>query len=299
MQAIGEYLKESFMILINDISFVGVLEIIIIAFVVYELMLWIKNTRAWSSLKGLIILLAFMLVAKLLEMNTILWIAEKTYSVGVIALVIIFQPELRKALEQLGQNKMLRAIASGDSAKSEKNAFDVSAADEIANACAAMSRAKTGALIVIERETPLKEFIQTGIKIDGLVSSELLLNIFEHNTPLHDGAVIMQGKRIISATCYLPLSDNMGISKELGTRHRAALGMSEATDSIVVVVSEETGAISLAYKGRLLRGISSAQLKNKLIELTGIQEEKKVNIRNIKNIKIWKGRAKKHEGSEK
>ncbi len=293
MRVIWEYLKEYFLVLINDITFVGILEIIIIAFVVYQIMVWVKTTRAWTSLKGLVVLFGLMLVAYLLGMNTILWIAEKTYSVGVIALVIIFQPELRKALEQLGQNKVLRAIALGDSTKTNDDAFDNEAVEEIVSACTAMSKAKTGALIVIEQETPLKEFIQTGIKIDGVVSSELLLNIFEHNTPLHDGAVIMQGKRIISATCYLPLSDNMGISKELGTRHRAALGMSEATDSIVVVVSEETGAISLAHKGRLLRGIAPAQLRTKLVELSGIEEEKKVNIR------LWKGRAKNEELSKK
>lgn len=293
MQVIGEYLREYFKVLINDISLVGVLEIMIIAFVFYELMVWIKNTRAWSSLKGLVVLLILMLVAKLLGMNTILWIAEKTYSVGVIALVIIFQPELRKALEQLGQNKMFRALASNEYTKNKSDVFDSAAVDEIASACASMSKAKTGALIVIEKETPLKEFIQTGIIIDGIVSSELLLNIFEHNTPLHDGAVIMQGSRIMSATCYLPLSDDMGISKELGTRHRAALGMSEATDSIIVVVSEETGAISLAHKGRLLRGITTHQLKEKLIELAGVVEEKKVNIR------LWKGRARDNESAKK
>lgn len=293
MQVIGDYLREYFKVLINDISFVGVLEIIIIAFVCYELMVWIKNTRAWSSLKGLIVLLLLMLVAKLLGMNTILWIAEKTYSVGVIALVVIFQPELRKALEQLGQNKMFRALASSEYSKNKTDVFDAAAVDAIVSACASMSKVKTGALIVIEKETPLKEFIQTGIRIDGIVSSELLLNIFEHNTPLHDGAVIMQGSRIMSATCYLPLSDDMGISKELGTRHRAALGMSEATDSIIVVVSEETGAISLAHKGRLLRGITAHQLKEKLIELAGVDEEKKVNIR------LWKGRARYDQSSKK
>lgn len=293
MRVIWEYLKEYFMVLINDITLVGILEIVIIAFVVYELMLWVKNTRAWTSLKGLIVLFVLMLVAYLLGMNTILWIAEKTYSVGVIALVIIFQPELRKALEQLGQNKVFRAIALGDSGKTGDDAFDKDTVEEIVSACVSMSKVKTGALIVIEQGTPLTEFIQTGIRIDGVVSSELLLNIFEHNTPLHDGAVIMQGKRIVSATCYLPLSDNMGISKELGTRHRAALGMSEATDSIVIVVSEETGAISLAHKGRLLRGITSAQLKTKLIELLELEEEKKVNIR------LWKGRAKNEELSKK
>jgi diadenylate cyclase len=155
-----------------------------------------------------------------------------------------------------------------------------------------MSRVKTGALIVIENEHGLDEYCRTGIDVDGIVTNQLLINIFEHNTPLHDGAVIMKGKRIISATCYLPLSDNMGISKELGTRHRAALGMSEATDSIVVVVSEETGAVSLAHKGTLLRGVATSQLREKLVELGGIEEEKKVNIR------LWKGRAK-NEGLAK
>ena len=294
MQVIKEYLKDYLTILANDITFVGILEIIIIAFIVYQLMRWIKNTRAWSSLKGLVVLIVFMLFARILKMNTILWLAEKTYSVGIIALVIIFQPELRKALEQIGQNKVFKSFPLGESSKYGDDALEVKDIDEIVSACSAMGKAKTGALIVLEKETPLNEFIQTGITIDGVVSSALLLNIFEHNTPLHDGAVIMRGRRVVSATCYLPLSDSLGISKELGTRHRAALGMSEATDSVIVVVSEETGAISLAYKGRLLRGISAGQLKEKLIELTDLEEEtKKVNI------KLWKGKAKNDKDAKK
>ncbi|MBQ9886682.1 MAG: diadenylate cyclase CdaA [Lachnospiraceae bacterium] len=294
MQVIKEYLKDYLTILANDITFVGILEIIIIAFIVYQLMRWIKNTRAWSSLKGLVVLIVFMLIAKILKMNTILWLAEKTYSVGIIALVIIFQPELRKALEQIGQNKVLKSFPLGESSKYGDNALELKDIDEIVSACSAMSRAKTGALIVLEKETPLNEFIQTGINIDGVVSSALLLNIFEHNTPLHDGAVIMRGKRVVSATCYLPLSDSLGISKELGTRHRAALGMSETTDSVTIVVSEETGDISLAHNGRLLRGVSAAQLKEKLIELTEIAEEsKKVNI------KLWRGKAKNDKDAKK
>lgn len=294
MQVIKEYLKDYLTILANDITFVGILEIIIIAFIVYQLMRWIKNTRAWSSLKGLVVLIVFMLIARILKMNTILWLAEKTYSVGIIALVIIFQPELRKALEQIGQNKVLKSFPLGESSKYGDNALELKDIDEIVSACSAMSRAKTGALIVLEKETPLNEFIQTGINIDGVVSSALLLNIFEHNTPLHDGAVIMRGKRVVSATCYLPLSDSLGISKELGTRHRAALGMSETTDSVTIVVSEETGDISLAHNGRLLRGVSAAQLREKLIELTEIAEEsKKVNI------KLWRGKAKNDKDAKK
>lgn len=237
---------------IPDIRITDVVEMMIIAVILYNVMLWIKNTRAWALLKGILVLLAFILIAWIFHMDTILWLANKTVNVGIIALVIIFQPELRRALEQLGQKKMLTFLVS-DSGKVLENRFTDKTMNEIMKATFEMSKVKTGALIVIERTTPLAEYERTGIEVDGVVTSQLLLNIFEHNTPLHDGAVIVRGNRVAAATCYLPLSDNMKISKELGTRHRAGVGISEVSDSITVIVSEETGNVSVAFEGTLKR----------------------------------------------
>lgn len=232
------------------ITLTNVFEIFIIAFLVYEILYWIMNTRAWTLLKGLLVIGLFALMAALLHLNTILWILEKTTTIAVTALVIIFQPELRKALEQLGSQNLISGILAFDDGK-EEAAFTERIANEIVKATFEMAKVKTGALMVLERNMPLKEIERTGIEINGLVSSQLLINIFEHNTPLHDGAVVIRGNRVTAATCYLPLSDNMMISKDLGTRHRAAVGISEVTDSLTIVVSEETGRVSLAEHGNL------------------------------------------------
>ena len=229
----------------DNIEWSDMAEIIILAVLIYHILLWIKTTRAWTLVKGFVVIFAFLLIAVFTGMDTILWIAGNIFDIGVIALVIVFQPELRKALEQLGQKNFIADILKIDAAKEEKETFNDKTADAIVKACVEMSKAKTGALIVIENNVPLGEYERTGITMDALVSSQLLLNIFEHNTPLHDGAIIVRGNRIVSATCYLPLSDNMTLSKELGTRHRAAVGISEVSDAMTVVVSEETGAVSI------------------------------------------------------
>jgi len=241
-----------------------IIEIIIIAFVLYQVMVWVKNTRAWMLFKGIIVILIFLLIAALFQMNTILWLSGKVVNVAAIALVIIFQPELRNALERLGRKNFLTAFFSFDFQKANAVRFSEKTINEIVKACYEMGKVKTGALIVIERDVMLNEYIRTGIPLDSLVSSQLLINIFEHNTPLHDGAIIVRGDRIVSATCYLPLSDNMELSKELGTRHRAAVGISEVSDSMTVVVSEETGAVSLAVEGTLYRNIDADFLRSKL-----------------------------------
>ena len=241
-----------------------IIEIIIIAFVLYHVMVWVKNTRAWMLFKGIIVILIFLLLAALFQMNTILWLSGKVVNVAAIALVIIFQPELRNALERLGRKNFLTAFFNFDFQKSNPVRFSEKTINEIAKACYEMGKVKTGALIVVERDVMLNEYIRTGIPLDSLVSSQLLINIFEHNTPLHDGAIIVRGDRIVSATCYLPLSDNMELSKELGTRHRAAVGISEVSDSMTIVVSEETGAVSLAVEGTLYRNIDADFLKSKL-----------------------------------
>lgn len=250
-----------------EISATDVVEIIIIAFILYHFLLWMKNTRAWALMKGLLVIVAFLLIAAFFQMNTILWLASKLFSVAVIALVIIFQPELRHALEQLGRSNIFARFFTRNLQKDSPDDYTEKATNEIVKASFEMGKAKTGALIVVERETPLNEYIRSGIMLDSLLSSQLLINIFEHNTPLHDGAVVVRGNRIVSATCYLPLSDNFQLSKDLGTRHRAAVGVSEASDSVTVIVSEETGAVSLAVGGVLHRNVDADFLKEKLNNL--------------------------------
>lgn len=273
-------------IYIPQIGYTDLIEIIIIAFLLYNILVWIKDTRAWALLKGIIVIAAFTLIAFILNLRTILWIASKTISVGIIALVIIFQPELRRALEQLGRKKILTGFFSFDDAGDFR--FSNRTINELVRATFELAKEKTGALIVLEQEVSLNEYEKTGIELDSIVSSQLLINIFEHNTPLHDGAVIIRDNRIVAATCYLPLSDNMHLSKSLGTRHRAAVGISEATDSFTIIVSEETGAVSVAVGGELIRNIDGDSLRNRL-------EDLRRKTLDVKSFKIWKGRSK-HEG---
>ena len=254
------------------IRFSDILEVFIIAFLVYHILVWARNTRLWSLLKGVIVILVFILVCALLNMSTILWIVERVFSIAIIAIVVILQPELRKALEELGRKNFFSNVLSLGDVKSEGR-FSDKTLNEITRACVEMAKVRTGALIVIEQNHPLTEYERTGIDVDAIVTSQLLINIFEHNTPLHDGAVIVRGDRITSATCYLPLSDNMGIGKELGTRHRAGIGVSEATDCFVIIVSEETGKISVAYEGELERALDSDRLRERLRVLQDKREE--------------------------
>lgn len=228
-----------------------VIEILIIAFLLYYLLKWTKTTRAWSLLKGIIVIVLFLLIAFLANMDTILWIAQKIINYAVFALLIVLQPELRKGLENLGRKNMIASIISTSVHHSESESTNSDTINELVKACTAMGKAKTGALIVMQRKEALTEYETTGIEIDAKVSSALLINIFEKNTPLHDGAVILVGNRVTSATCYLPRTESLSVSKALGTRHRAAIGASENTDSVTIVVSEETGRISLAVDGEL------------------------------------------------
>lgn len=270
---------------LDAIGWSDVAEVIILAFLIYHILLWIKTTRAWTLVKGFAVIFAFLLLAVIWEMDTILWIAGRVFDIGILAVVIVFQPELRKALEQLGQNNILTNLLNLDSPKEEKEVFNAKTAEAIVKACVEMSKVKTGALIVIENNVPLGEFERTGIGLDAQMSSQLLLNIFEHNTPLHDGAIIVRGNRIVSATCYLPLSDNMTLSKDLGTRHRAAVGISEVSDAMTVVVSEETGAISVTQYSEIKRNLSAEELKEQLLTL---QNKTTEGIR----FRLWKGREK-------
>lgn len=282
----------------TNMDFGDYLEIIIIAVLVYYILAWMKTTRAWALLKGLIVIGGFMLVAVFMEMKTILWIGEKVLGFAVTALIIVLQPELRKALEELGNKNLFADFTgrlpfdsrrkAGDGTLSEKSI------NEIAKACVEMGRVRTGALIVIERNESLREYSRTGIDIDALVTSQLLINIFEKNTPLHDGAVIITGNRVSSATCYLPLSDSLRLSKDLGTRHRAAVGISEATDSVTIIVSEETGTISLAFEGELISNLDQEKLKSLIHQLVMKEtEDKSGNAQKGKF--LWMGRSKSKE----
>ncbi|MFG6326641.1 MAG: diadenylate cyclase CdaA [Lachnospiraceae bacterium] len=261
------------------IQITDIIEIIILSILFYEILVWTKRTRAWALFKGIVFLFIFYLVSYFLGLNTILWLIERIVSVGIIAIVVIFQPELRKALEQLGRKKFFSGMFKENSAESAR--FSDKTVSELVKAAYELGKTKTGALIVIEQEVTLSDFESTGIPIDAIITSQLLINIFEHNTPLHDGAVIVRGDRVVSATCYLPLSDNMDISKELGTRHRAAVGVSEVTDSFTIIVSEETGAVSVAIGGKIIRNIDGEKLRAHLIKI----QNKKVD---VKKFRLWK-----------
>lgn len=275
-----------------EMHLTDIVEIMIIAFLVYQLMIWIKNTKAWMLLKGILVLGVFIFLAYLFQMHTILWIVRNSLTVLATALIVVFQPELRRALEKLGERKYISVVMPFDSTK-DKGRFSEDTVDGIIDASYIMGKAKTGALIVVEQAIRLTEYESTGIQLDCIVSSQVLINIFEHNTPLHDGAIIIRNDRIVSATCYLPLSDNMGLSKELGTRHRAAVGLSEVSDALVIVVSEETGYVSVAQGGVLDRNISREKLREYLEDI----QNKRRDSHGI--LAKWKGRLSHEKKSDK
>lgn len=266
-----------------SIRWEDIVEIIIISFLLYHIMAWVKHTKVWVLMKGIIMILVFILFAILFEMNTIIWIVENVLSIAVIAVIVILQPELRRALEELGRKSFISGVMPFEKAAEER--FSDKTVNDLVKASFEMGKVKTGALMVIEQNVLLTEYERTGIEVDALISSQLIINIFEHNTPLHDGAVIIRGNRIVSATCYLPLSDNMEISKELGTRHRAGVGISEATDALTIIVSEETGNVSVTYEGQLYRNLDANGLKEKLHMIQNKDTEEKKR-------RLWKGRAK-------
>lgn len=233
--------------LIYTISFLDLIDIAIVALVVYKLYFILRNTQAMTLVKGLILLVGVMFVSKWLGLNVINWIMQKFMTIVLVALPVVFQPELRRALEHLGRGSFF-----SDGVMTDVNERD-NLFKELARTVAVLSENKIGALIVLEKETGLNDYIETGIKVDGLVTSEFLTNVFIPNTPMHDGAVIIRGNRVQAAGCLLPLTQDRNLSKELGTRHRAAIGISEQTDAVVVIVSEETGIISIARGGRLVR----------------------------------------------
>lgn len=278
----------------DKIQWMDIIEILLIAVFVYQFMLWIRNTRSYSLLKGILIVVLFIFIAYFLQMNTILWLVYNAGGYAITAVLIIFQPELRKALEELGHKKIVSSIIPFDSNRNENEGrYSDRTVNEIVRATFEMAEVKTGALIVIEEETVLNEFIRTGIGLDSIISSQLLINIFEHNTPLHDGAVIVRGDRIVAATCYLPLSDNLNLNKNLGTRHRAGVGISEVSDSLTIIVSEETGRVSVARNGRLQVGLTKEELKDILVEEQNKNNQEKQKHKS--KLKLWKGLVKNEE----
>lgn len=267
---------------IPQMTITDILDILIVSVLIYEIARWIKNTRAWTLLKGIMLLVFVAMAAYVFQLHTISWLINNTMGVGVTAAIIVFQPELRNALEQLGRKNPIVNLFSSDESRDEKIGYTDRTIQEIVRATIEMSKVKTGALIVLEREVPLGEYERTGIPVDAKMSSQLLINIFEHNTLLHDGAVIVRNNRIVSATCYLPLSDSLEIGKELGTRHRAAVGISEVSDSVTIVVSEETGGISIAQGGRIYRGLTPQQLRDRLAVV-------KSDYSDGRKFRLWKG----------
>jgi len=267
-----------------SIRWEDIVEVVIISFLLYQIMAWIKHTKVWLLMKGIIIIIGFILLAMIFKMHTIIWIVEHVLSLAVTAVIVILQPELRHALEELGRKSFVTNLITFEKPTDER--FSDKTVNDLVKASFEMGKVKTGALMVIEQNVLLTEYERTGIEVDGLISSQLLINIFEHNTPLHDGAVIIRGNRVVSATCYLPLSDNMGISKELGTRHRAGVGISEVTDALTIIVSEETGHVSVTYEGKLYRNLDADGLREKISMIQNKEVE------DNKKRRLWKGRAK-------
>ena len=270
---------------IPEITLIDVAEVIIITLIIYRVILWIKNTKAWVLLRGLLILMLFFMVAAALEMHTLIYLSQQLLGILTIVAVVVFQPELRRALERIGEKNFLRNVNPFE--PRFEGLFSKKTLEAIVDASVIMGSQKTGALIVVERETGLSEYAETGITLDGVVSKQVLLNIFEGHTPLHDGAVIIRGNRIASATCYLPLTDNVHLSKDLGTRHRAAIGITEVSDAFVIVISEETGKISTSTGGILIQDVDAKYLTSELEKIQGITPD-------VKKPKISKGR-KNHE----
>lgn len=272
MEVIRTFFDEYF-VRLAKLKITDIIEILIIACIIYYFLRWIKTTNAWAVIKGLALLLVFWLLASIFNFHAILWLFVNALGVGITAIIIIFQPELRKVLEQLGRRDIMSPFfGSGPEDATELTDHDI---EELIRGVYALAKEKTGALIVIEQQIGMQEIINTGIVLDSLISSGLLISIFEDKKPLHDGAIIIRGRRITAATCYLPLSDNMQLSKDMGTRHRAGVGISEITDSFTIIVSEETGKVSIARTGEIIRGVSGDFLKEQLLGLRKSGEKKK------------------------
>ena len=277
------YLNELLSMLVkslSNISIWAVLDILVVSFIFYKGYMLIKETRAEQLLKGILLIIALIPISYLLRLDMLNFILNKTLTIGVLSVIIIFQPEIRRALEHLG-----RSAFDDKHYPNDKEAFN-STINEITVAVQNLSESKTGALIVLEQSTGLNEVIGAGTILDANVTSNLLENIFVVNTPLHDGATIIRNNRILASGCVLPLTDNNTISKKLGTRHRAAMGLSEVSDALVIIVSEETGVISLAINGRITRGYDKDKLRNVLTRIIENRNSKKVKSAG-ERVKSW------------
>jgi diadenylate cyclase len=244
-----------------NVEWRDIVDIVIMSYIFYRLILIIRGTRAEQLVKGLIVLLLAMVISDQTGFDTIHWALRQTMTVGLIAIPIVFQPELRRALEHLGRGKIFKSTYFNWNARDFENMLD-----ELIKAIPVLVKKRIGALIVMERQTGLKDWVDTGIPVEGVVTAELLVNIFFPRSPLHDGAVIIQGNQIVAAGCYLPLTEDPGLGKELGTRHRAGIGITEHSDAIAIIVSEETGIISVAHDGVLTRYLDEKKLRAMLVE---------------------------------
>lgn len=274
---------------------IDVVQILLIAIFVYYLMVWVKNTRAYTLLKGVLLVILFLIVAAVMKMDIILWICSELSVVAITGVIVIFQPELRRVLEQLGEKGVISTLIPFDSSKSVEERISERTIGELIHAVYAMGEVKTGALIVVEQNIILKEYEKTGIALDSVISSQLLINIFEHNTPLHDGAVIIRNDRIVAATCYLPLSDNLALNKSLGTRHRAGVGISEVSDALTIIVSEETGNVSYTMGGQIHTAVTPAELRESLNKI----RSKAMPKEETGKLKKWKGLMKHENKADK
>jgi diadenylate cyclase len=264
---------------IRNISLFSILDIIVVAFIFYKLYMLIKETRAEQLLKGIVLIFILIPISHFSNLTMLNWILNKTITIGVLTIVIIFQPEIRRALEHIG------STAFTDKHMFENEEVMEKIITEIVNAVENLSKSKTGALIVIEQKTGIGEIIKTGTTMDAVISTALLENIFVVNTPLHDGATVIRNNRIIAAGCFLPLTDSDRVSKKLGTRHRAAIGITESSDALTIIVSEETGTISLAVNGRLVRNYDRDKLKKVLVQIIKNRQSKKITFK--ERIKSW------------
>jgi diadenylate cyclase len=256
--------------LFSSVRILDIVDIMIVSFVFYKLLLLIKGTRAEQLIKGLLIILVVSKLSDIAKLYAVYFILDNTLKLGFIALLIVFQPELRRALEYIGRNKFLQKDYIANEKREMQNVFN-----EIVETVSFLSKKSIGALIVLEKETGLGDYIETGIKLDAEISSELLISIFYDKTPLHDGATIISNNRIVAANTYLPLSTNNDVSQELGTRHRAGIGLSEVSDALVIIVSEETGSISVVSDGQLTRYVDEKKLMNIFFDSFKVKDKKK------------------------
>lgn len=274
-----DILLRSILSSIRNISPLSVVDILVVTYLFYKCYMLIKETRAEQLLKGILLIVLILPISLILQLKMLYWILDKTITIGVLSIIIIFQPEIRKALEHIGRNAFADRHIFEDEIVVDKLISDVAGAAENLSASA------TGALIVIEQSTGLGDIISTGVKLDAIVSTAILENIFVVNTPLHDGATIIRNDRIVAAGCFLPLTEENRLNKQLGTRHRAAVGLSEVSDALVIVVSEETGNISLAVNGRLTRNYDKERLKNILVRIIKSRQKKELTFG--EKVKSW------------